>query len=51
MKSPPLLPSPLVLKGRGAGGEGFRIATNGAMVLARDTEPLTPDPSPPEYRG
>src|SRR5262245_17306559 len=53
---------PLYSGGRGDGGEGgFRPARNPHPVardatlmghdLARDTNPLTPVPSPPEYRG
>ena len=51
------LPSPPVLRGRGAGGEGDSIprgdrnALAADAAIARDTIPPHPDPLPPEYRG
>ncbi len=41
------LPSPLVLKGRGTGGEGLRNPSPNGDDSAAIPNPLTPDPSPP----
>jgi putative membrane-bound dehydrogenase-like protein len=43
---PGLLPSPPVLRGRGAGGEGDKAPGSGAKVPASDSNPLTPALSP-----
>jgi hypothetical protein len=44
---PGFLPSPPVLRGRGAGGEGVENPTQMIDPSARDANPLTPGPSPP----
>ena len=46
-----LLPSPPVLRGRGAGGEGGVLMAVDCPFCEGRSAPLTPNPSPPEYRG
>jgi hypothetical protein len=41
------LPSPPVLRGRGAGGEGVQSASQNLHPAAMDAVPLNPSPSPP----